>query len=99
MTSSHELLFAAGMREHQPKFCWRLLNGGDRCCILPRGHDGGLHEPPKPVPKLRKTKAQLEVELAKVRKRNQELESANESLRRSNEPRDYSYFGLGDGPT
>lgn len=44
-----ESLFGAGMREAHPAFCWRLLNGGKRCCILDRGHDDGAHEPQDPV--------------------------------------------------
>lgn len=99
MTAGRESLFVAGMREGEPKFCWRLLNGGDRCCILPRGHDGGVHEPPKPTPKPRKTKAQLEQELAAERVRNAALSRSNASLLREREPPDFSYFGLGDGPT
>lgn len=36
--------YVAGMRESSPALCWRLLDGGSRCCILDRGHDGGVHE-------------------------------------------------------
>jgi hypothetical protein len=38
--------YALGMRAAYPKLCWRLLNGGERACILGRGHDNGIHEYP-----------------------------------------------------
>lgn len=37
--------FVTGMRESMPNVCWRIIDGGKRCCILERGHDGGVHEP------------------------------------------------------
>lgn len=37
-------LFAAGMRDHEPDICWRLLSAGHDCCIRERGHDDGIHE-------------------------------------------------------
>lgn len=36
--------YESWMRESHPDLCWRLSDGGKRCCILERGHDNGLHE-------------------------------------------------------
>lgn len=47
----------------------------------------------------RKTKAQLEKELEEEKSLRRKAESTNEALRRQIDPPDYSYFGLGDGPT
>lgn len=42
--------YAPGMRQSHPGVCWRLLSNGGWCCILPRGHDHGKHEPtPAPL--------------------------------------------------
>lgn len=37
-------LFHEGMREHDERLCWRILDGGRRLCIQDRGHDNGVHE-------------------------------------------------------
>lgn len=51
------------------------------------------------VVKPRKTKAQLEQELASERERRIDSENKNIILERQLNPPDMSYFGLGDGPT
>lgn len=44
MTTGRKSLFALGMRETEPRFCWRLTDNGSKCCIRERGHDDGIHE-------------------------------------------------------
>jgi hypothetical protein len=32
------------MREYAPDLCWAVFGNMEQCCILDRGHDGGVHE-------------------------------------------------------
>ncbi len=52
--------------------------------------------PPKPP---RQTKAQLERELTAEKARSERLRRERDAARHSDRERDFSYFGLGDGPT